>query len=421
MEWENQPFLEKEAAFIHPKLQQLFALNKLRRLVRPGQLEDLSQAIHNPERPQGKFVTNIPEQAGVQNSQGTKFFDTEEIAKRRRAEIDHEGTGSFLGDAILGGVGFVSPGAKERAKDLLFNMKQKLESADTKAGSVLAGNSPQTLRGKFFSVPLGNNGRGVQIGEKLNDNGSTSPIFEGSGTDRRPSLLAPVQNGLRVATPFLAASYMADKLYPQQQEQTAASVSDYMEKMSQPPAEPDEVAWRLDKQASIQKIAQLQDELEKVAAQLQNVTDENALLIKEASFEREEKQKVQRTLVETKQRMIEKTAEAEEFRLRTLARARSQSAVKLADEMLENGLIKQAQYDDTVDKLMDCDEESFNLYASMAKKSSTDEEGLESLAVLRDYSSNDMDSSLSRPARGLSKSGQTMGEAARELRERTFK
>lgn len=416
-EWGNQPFLEKEAGFIHPQLRNLMILQKLRRFVRPGQLDDAAEALKNPPKPQGKFVTDIPNQAGVQNSQGTKFFDNEEIARRRREEMDHDGTGSFMGDALLGGIGFVAPNVKQRAKDLMFNMKQKIESADTAAGKALAGDSPQSLRGKFFSVPMGRNGQGVQIGEKLNENGSVSPIMEGAGADRRPSLFAPVQNGLRVATPLLAASYAAEKLFPQQpppeEQKVAFTASDYMEKVSQP--DEASVAWQLDKQASLQKIAMLEDELEKIAGQLQGVTEENRLLAKEASFEREAKQQVQQKLQVTKQEMLEKTAAAEEFRLRTLARERSKAAVDLADQLLEKGLIKQAQYDEHVDRFMDCDEESFNLYASMAKRSSEHQEGLESLSILGDYSSNDMDYSASRPAKGLSKSGQTIGEAARDL------
>jgi hypothetical protein len=416
MDFTDQSFLEKEA----------FPFDAAAALRRVKVLGSLLKSKSKP--PQGgKFVTDVKGQAGVENAQGHRFFNPDEIMAKRREQMDHEGSGSFIGDAGLGAVNFLTPkswGLKPKAQNLLFKMKEGLTAADTKAGSFLAGNTPSSVRGKLFSVKTGHKGQGIQIGELHNPNGSTSPLMEGTGADRRPSLVAPLQNGLAVASPFLAATYLADKMYgDQNQPKTAETAFDYFEKFAEKHTTSkvedgiveERLTWHLDKEASMQKLSQLQDELEKTAAELSEAREQVVLMEKQASHEREEKHKAQGMLKTAKDQLIEKQAEHEELRLRTLARERSKHAVKLAEDMLDKGLIKQAELNPQIDRLMSCDEPTFNLLSTMVKQAAEGEEGLESFDVLGDYSINDMDSMSSRPQRGLSRSGQTMGEAARDL------
>lgn len=113
--------------------------------------------------------------------------------------------------------------------------------------------------------------------------------------------------------------------------------------------------------------------------------------------------------------LFEKVAEHQELLMRTAARERSGEAVKIARSMLELGMIKRAQYDSQVDKLMDCSEEELLLFEKMASSEKHGEESLETLAFLTDtYSSSD-EPPRGRVEKGLSKSGQTILEAAREI------
>lgn len=413
----NLPFIDKEAAAFNP-------LRFLRRGV-----DEVADVVTAPK--QGKFVTNPAGQVGHETAGNVRMYDQEEIAKQMRNEVNMESNG-LVGDLITGTTGLVTPkswGAKEKMKDGLFAMKNFLTDVDTKAGKKIAGNDPSSWRGKFHSVRTGGEHRGgIQIGEKTNADGSITPIMEGGGMDRRPSLIGPYKNTVAVASPFLAAAYVGDKLYPTEEiDQTnkeAEELIPFFEKKAKIDSteyanhgilKEEYIPFQLDKEASFQKIAMLTDELEKVAVQMEHLNEEVQLLSKEASYEREEKLRIKESLDNTQRMLIEKKAAHDEFRLRILARERSKAAVKLAEDMLEEGIIKQAGFDEQVDKLMDCDQETFNLYTSMVKEARFEEEGLESLTFLVDYRSNGIDSQQTDSHRGLSKRGQTIGEAARDL------
>jgi hypothetical protein len=417
----DQSFLPKEAGFLD-----MLRNTKLLRLGKP-----IADVAKNTTTTEGKFVTNPASQLGAQGGEReVRMYGPDEIASHHRKEVDARGSGSFPIDILSGIANKVTPeswGTKQKTQDFLFKMKNTITNADTKAGSFLGGKDVNSLRGKLFSVSSGEKGQGFRVGEAVNPDGSISPLHEGVGADRRPSILAPIQNGAKVATPFLAATYVADKLYPKQEDNAqhlAFNFSTYVEKMAQKNITKSEendivydegIASDMEKKAMLQKTAELQMELEKTAALLRYAQEDNDLLQKQAEFERNAKEQVTSDLVNSKREFMVKKAEHEEFRLRTIARERSNHAVKLAENMLELGIIKQAQLDSQIDKLMECDEETFNLISSTAKQASKGDEGLESLAVLSHYNNNDLESTSARPALGLSKSGQTIGQAARDL------
>lgn len=420
MNFAEQSFLPKEAGILSN------LSHKLPRILRFG--KPVADALAKPK--EGKLVADIGGQVGSNAGQPIRMYDEPEIAQYRRKEIDHEGTGSFPVDLLSGAANKLTPKSwelKRKTQDALFNMKQKLTQADTAGGAFLGGNNISSLRGKMFSSP-----KSTRIGEITNADGSISPIHEGVGTDRRPSLVAPIQNGIKVVTPFLAATYVADKMYPRepttpplpQQQQLAFSALDYLEKMAEKNitknakngiVDDEGIVWDMEKRAMLHKTAELEAELEKVAFRLQHAIQDNELLAKQAEFEKQAKEELAASYRLSKRETLEKKAAYEELRLRTIARERSKHAVKLAEDMLELGIIKQAQLDSQIDKLMECDEETFNLISSTAKQASKGTEGLESLAILSHYSNNDLESTSARPIKGLSKSGQTIGEAARDL------
>jgi hypothetical protein len=417
----DQSFLPKEAGLFSEMLRKS-------RILRFG--NPVKEAVKLTPS-EGKFVTDPAAQLGAQGGEReVRMYGPEEIAEHHRKEMDARGSGSFPIDILSGITNKLTPkswNTKQKTQDFLYNMKNKITDVDTKAGGFMGGKNIHTLRGKLFSVPSGEKGQGFRVAEATNPDGTISPLHEGVGTDRRPSVLAPIQNGMRVATPFLAATYVADKLYPNKEEDVqhvAFGFSNYVEKMAQKNITKgkendivyDEgIAFSMEKQAMLQKTAELQMELEKTASLLKYAKEDIELLQKQAEFERKAKDRVTSDLRTSKSEFMVKKAEHEEFRLRAIARERSGHAVKLAENMLELGIIKQAQLDSQIDKLMECDEETFNLFSSTAKQAAKGNEGLESLAVLSHYNNNDLESTSARPALGLSKSGQTIGEAARDL------
>lgn len=375
-----------------------------------------------PNKNTGQFIKNIQEQIPVSGNK-VRMYTDDEIAKMRKQEIIEEGTNGLITDTLVGATKMVLPQKyKDKVDDGVAAFKSTIEKYDTKAATPIAGKNPGGLWGKFMSVPAGKDGRGFVVGETLDDNGKViDHIYRGSGGEsRRPSLLAPVQNTTKVVSPFLGAAYVTEKLYgdgakkPNQEMNKASEIiSSDSEKHGI--LEEDYLTLQMDKEASMLKTAQLEAELEKYASEVNELRGEKELLIKTASEERKAKEKFQTELHLANREFMDKKAEFEEFQLRTIARERSTSAIKLAESMLENGMIKQAEFDKQVDKLMDCDEETFNLYTSMSKRARNDEEGLESLAFMVDYRDNDINFTQQPLTPGFTKGGQSMGDAAREL------
>lgn len=367
----------------------------------------------------GKFVMNNGRELGAANGP-VRMYDADKIKKIQREELDRESNGLVL-DAGIGSLKFLPKGDKihQKAKDGMAFLKEKTLAADTWAGKKLAGNSPETARGKFFSTPTGEMGRGVAVGEKVNPDGSVTQLFEGAGgQDRRPSLMGPVTNTTKVVSPFLATAYVGEKMYGKEEEEpettkVAESNSDGMEVRGI--LEEEILSLEMDKQASMNKIAQLEDSLEKSAAEIGSLTNENQLLRKEASYERKKVAEVQSELANVR-RELEKTAsEFSSYKDSVFTKEREKVAFDMIGDMLELGIIKQSEYDERLGELKTASEDQLNLYNMLIKQAKNQEEGLASLGILVDYNSNGFDSYAAPVERGLSKRGQTIGEAAREL------
>ena len=94
------------------------------------------------------------------------------------------------------------------------------------------------------------------------------------------------------------------------------------------------------------------------------------------------------------------------------ARERSEHAVKMAEAMLAQGMIKQAEVDSKIDYLMDCDDETFKLHGFISKISNDQQLSLENSPYLMETINR---IEIPSQQRGISKKGQTMGEAALDL------
>jgi hypothetical protein len=85
--------------------------------------------------------------------------------------------------------------------------------------------------------------------------------------------------------------------------------------------------------------------------------------------------------------------------------------------MLSCGFIKQAELDNMIDDLMESDESTIKRYHNLVKTAKTQEESLESLAILGEYKGNEKlaNSNKDYAPLGLSKRGQSIGDAVRDL------
>ncbi len=403
----------------------------------------------NPAAAVGRMIKNT-KNLSPPTAEQVKFFTQEEFDAARKSQMMQDGTGGIVIDAPLGLLSLVTPkkwGLRDKIDNWIYDKKLKMEDIDTRIGAKASGDNPNSIRGRIFSVPRGREGKGDIIGTVVNEDGTISQITQGATSDRRASIIGPVSNTVKVATPFLASAYLAEKfLGPKPPEapsqanpynQNTTSPSQTMYRTAQTSEDVltkdyenlytnseksdimEETIWReLDKQASMNKIAMLEQELEKIAAFAEDLRQEKDLLSKIAMEEKTAREKVEKDYSLFKQNSLLKQAESEEFRLRTVARERSKHAVKLAEQFLEKGLIKQASFDQQVDHFMSCDETTLNLYANLAKQASDEEQGLESLAYLSEYNIMDSKGTSERTGRGINKAGQTIGEAARYLLEK---
>lgn len=404
----GQSFLEKEAA---PNFEGIVnSLKSIGRKVHPsGAVNAVEQAVKPGI---GKFVLN-PEDSAV-NAENLHLFSPEEVKQEYRNEAAKESSGSFLTDGILGLTKKVAPKTTEPINNTKATFKQGIENVDTKMGQFIAGKNPDSLWGKLWSTPVQRH-----IGN-IEENGTTSRALR---EDRRPSFLAPMTNTLKVGTPLLAAAYVGEKLYPGGEgQQPTVQNSNQAPYENNIPKQANEIfdtdlVNDLDKIASIQKIAELEENLSKYASQLEEVSMEKTAVEKRLRETEEEKAYFEKRASEIQGDLMEKEAEFEELRLRTIAQKRSKIAVDLAEQLLGCGFIKQAELANMTDDLMECDESTIKRYHNLVKTAKTQEESLESLAILGEYKSNEKlaGSNKDYAPLGLSKSGQSIGDAVRDL------
>ena len=363
----------------------------------------------NPKETAGNFV-NTPGASTVTNH---RMFDESEVVNRATGRKVKEGTGSFTADAFLGLTKKIAPGTKAPIENAVAQGKKMLENADTKAGAFLAGKDPSSFRGKVFSSKVQR-----EVGEATDGTHVSKLLRE----DRRPSLVAPVQKTTQVAAPLLGAMYVAEKMYPNGSTVDEPPHQSNVEKVAFEEEKNkmfEEVeALEMDKIASMQKIAELEGDLEKYATQVSELMMEKQAMEKRLQEKDEEVHHFQKKASQAETSFLEKQAEHDELRLRTIAKLRSKTAVELADQMLEVGLVKQARLNEMVDELMECDESKLKIYQDMiSKRASEAGESLESLSILGEYKNNEKLASSSKTLaeEGLSRKGQSIEEAARDL------
>jgi hypothetical protein len=336
-----------------------------------------------------------------------------EIAKNRRDKIKNESTGSLAVDGLLGLTKRLVPRTKEPIQKAKGVVKGTTDTLDRAGGSALTRDNPDSWLGRTFSKvekePVAN----VRDGER------TESLYRDV---RVPSLLAPVEKTVKFTSPILASAWLFDKMNPEIGEDVNQTpYGNDLYKNSSVTEENNDaidktIAENMDKVASLQKIAELEDNLRKYASDLQYLKMEKTAIEKRLDTTLKEKRELEKRAASAEENLLHEKVAFEELRLRTIAQKRSKVAVDLAEQMLEKGLIKQAELQGTIDNLMDCDESTMNMHKNMVKEASGGLESLESLIILGEYKPNDkLATSSDLVNLGLSKSGQSIGEAARDL------
>lgn len=405
--------LYKEA-FLNPRLVQGFKNTFLSsRPVARDLADDIVHVTTNPHHAQPGFAHH---------------FSPEEIAAEIKRKDIQQGNGIVL-DSLLGATKFVGdrvtravkndPNVRWSGSEAIDNgsayVRQKSRELSTKGGekvlNAIGGNKPGSLRGRIFSTQVD-----TKVGERVLPDKSVIPIME---RQRRASIGAPIENTLKIGTPFLASAYLAEKLLPLDEKPKTATVREMAEAIPEPnllqKREASLHLLELEKQAMFDKTSMLENQLmEKQAtiAFLQRERESFEKLAMESTLRADAFEKKVATL---QNEVLEKEAAHEELLLQMKALERSGPVDKIATALLEKGLIKQAEYLDKKKELMNCSDEIFNIYEKMASSGKYGEESLESLAFMQDTYSSSNERSSSRVAKGLSKSGQTIGEAAHEL------
>lgn len=366
-----------------------------------------------------------------------RMFSPDEIAEKIRERDINEGNG-FVGDILLGGIkgiGNVATRAAKKDKSLEWAGSSAIDGASAKvkdasrnwsaqagqkAIDLVGGNKPGSKRGKLFSVL-----EDVPVGERVLPDGTTVPIIE---KQRRASIVAPAQNAMKVGTPLLGSMYLAEKFYPMEKREDTPSVGDMTQAAQQAaeqtvnpavmrhmPRVASADVYQLEKRAMLDKQAMLESELLEKTAEADALRGDLDWMKKQASEAAGRAEAFEKRAADLQHELHDERAAHEELMLRTAARARSGAATTIARDMLEKGLIKRAQYEAQVDRLMDCSDDELKIFEKMASSEKVGEESLESLAFLSDtYSSSD-EPSHRRVAPGLSKSGQTIHEAVRDI------
>jgi len=358
----------------------------------------------------GKFAKD-PADVALDSGKITRLSEGE-IGDGIIRNSQKQGTGSFAADGALW-LGKKFKGAKEPIERGVGAFARAGDKVDSYVGGCAAGKNANSWRGKTFSKMDKN-----RVAQHTSNEGVKTDLFSET---QKPSLIAPAEKTIKFTTPFLATAYVADKLYPEQPKDLGENVNqatyeDQLQKSSS--LFDNSISDRMDKIASMQKIAELEELVEKYEEDLEAALLDKKATINELENVMMEKVSMEKRAANAEKNYLEKQAEHEELRLRMIAQKRSKIAVNLAEEMLETKLIKQAQFNSTIDKLMECDEGTMDMYQSLVKEARTGSDCLETLAYFGEYKVNEkLVASQDLAKGGLSKRGQTMAEAARDLKK----
>lgn len=358
-----------------------------------------------------------------------KFNNQKQMNKNHFEQQKKQGFG-MLGDAALWGVGKVpkfGKGWKDAARENLTKFKINAKEMDANiAGKVK--DSLGVKRGgaidKFTSRK-----HKVQVGTEMR-NGVETPIFRDS--DRVDSLTAPFANTMKKATPLVGSFVIGDKAWDQGMKMMG--VDDGIGAEQAPPPEyiqqqqlaqnpnynyangVEQLAYRMEegllKEAAISKIATLEDEVSKLNTIVKIAKHEREVLMNDSLHYQDELDHYKEAYEKAKDELEKVSAKYQETVNGIEKEAKTKEVEKVAEKLLERGIIKQAELNEYRDFLEKSDESVLEAFTKVANSAVNGE-----LANLFDIekSAKELPLPSSETIGKISSTGQTMAEAVSDL------
>lgn len=377
--------------------------------------------VFGVKKPKGGPSFNSREKAYSAPKNGeTKIYDTKEMRDQAFKNMKENGFGfASLGTSALGMVPKVGKRWKDNAENFLTKSKIGMQEFDSNVtGKVknALGVKPGGMIDNFTSTV-----HKVPVGKQMGSDGKMQDMFV---EKRVSSMKAPIDHTMKFALPMAGSAYMFDKLTEMQEgqdgmyEQYPIQQSDFP-----PPYNPNQsfdertasaLETGLIKEATMEKISSLEHEVDslkgliKVAKYEREILYDDSLRFQDASeYYKEAYEKAQNELEKV-------SSEFEEYKESLAKEARQEKVTKVAENLLERGIIKQAKFNEYLDVLSNCDAQTFEAFSKLAFLDN-DEKGLEKNLYMIDYI--DKHSSTINPNTlgAMTKSGDTIADAVRDL------
>lgn len=358
-----------------------------------------------------------------------KFNNQKQMNKNHFEQQKKQGFG-MLGNAALWGVGKVpkfGKGWKDVARENLTKFKINAKEMDANiAGKVK--DSLGVKRGgaidKFTSRK-----HKVQVGTEMR-NGVETPIFRDS--DRVDSLTAPFANTMKKATPLVGSFVIGDKAWDQGMKMMGADDGTGTEQT--PPPEyiqqqqfaqnpnynyangAEQLAYRMEegllKEAAISKIATLEDEVSKLNTIVKIAKHEREVLMNDSLHYQDELDHYKEAYEKATDELEKVSMKYQETVNDIEKEAKRKEVEKVAEKLLERGIIKQAELNEYRDFLEKSDEFVLEAFTKVANSAVNGE-----LGNLFDIekSAKELPLPSSETIGKISSTGQTMAEAVSDL------
>ena len=356
-------------------------------------------------KPKGQPAYNSrPEAYKPKNSEDYKYHDQ---AKMKNLDFNANKNSGFglPVDMTLGAVGFIPRVGKkwqENAKNALTKQKIKGKEFDTEmtgkvkdALGVKRGGMIDKFTSKEHKIPIATNNAGEALYRDV----------------RLDSALAPLQNTSKVALPMIGSTVVFDKTVD------ALSGGENQQEGYEPQYYEEQLANEInlvgiEKNAAIEKIAALENELDELGEIIKVARYEKEILVNDNLKFQDDldyyKNQYEKLAKEHNELLEKYSSEVKESqKTEKLAKAKI-----LAEKLLERGIIKQAKFDKYINHFVEGDEMVFE---TLTKIANDFEAGLDFPATLSENESMQPAHPSELAIGKVSSSGQTISEAIADL------
>lgn len=329
-----------------------------------------------------------------------------------REEKEGFGMGSQIGLGAIGMVPFKGKAMKEKASTGLARMRIKAKDAEQNISSKVK-DKIKLKQGGFLDNSTKIT-KQIKVGEEVGPNGVKMPINR--QVERDAIISAPIKKVTDFAVPIMGYTYLEDKVLGDGSKGDKQNI----ENPNTPQPNYDEnnnvhfktasLVQELEKKAALDKVAALESELKDVNGLLKYAQTKNDILIKDAGEMFEEISTYKNDIHDLEKELKEKEEEIKRITEERNNQERDEKVETIANNLLERGIIKQVDFKETLAQLKVCDDTTFKMYEKLAFSDAL-EKGLEKDVYMLEY----IHKQSSNISDHISKIGETIGEAARDL------